>query len=160
MKSLVISALSIVATAAMATGPAPSPEIVINGASNQSVTLTSSTLSNNSTGTNSEAIQNVGSNAGNVTINGTSNQTVTGSGSTVSNWATGSSAYASQNLSANLGEVRVNNQNQYTSLSASTVANSSTGSSSKAVQNVASNNACFTCLPGNTAQQSGGGPRH
>jgi hypothetical protein len=160
MKTLVISALSIFASAAMATGPAPSPEIMINGTSNQTVSLTSSSVGNTSSGTNSEAIQNLASNAGTVTINGTSNQTVSASGSNVTNWANGSDAYASQNISSNLGEVSVNNQNQTTSLAGSNVANSSTGSHSKAVQNVASNNACFTCLPGSTAQQSGGGPRH
>lgn len=159
MKSLAFIALSTLASAVLATTTVEPPEIVIHGTSTQNATFTSSTVSNTSSGTNSEAIQNLASNAGNVTINGTSNQSVTGTGSTVTNSASGSDAYASQNLSSNLGDVTLYNSNQYTTLTNSSVANYSTGTHSKAVQNVASNNACFTCLPGKTAQHSGGGPR-
>lgn len=160
MRTLAFIALSTLASAAMATTPVPAPEIVINGTSNQYASLTSMSVNNNSTGSKSEAIQNLASNTGNVTINGTSTQSVSGLGGNVTNTASGSEAYASQNLSSNVGDVTVNGTSgQYTSMWNASVNNLSSGSNSKAVQNIASNNACFTCLPGATAQHSGGGPR-
>ena len=163
MKSLTFIALSVVASAAMATGPAPSsstPEIKITGNSTQSVSLISASVSNKSTGSKSEAIQNLASNSGDVSISGNSAQSVSGMNSSVNNEATGSDAYASQNVSSNVGDVAIGgNSTQTTHLMFANLSNLSSGSNSKAVQNVASNNACFTCAPGATASNSGGGHR-
>jgi hypothetical protein len=152
MKTLAFIALSVVATAAMATGPVPSsPEIIITGNSTQMASLTSVAVNNNSTGAKSEAYQNLASNTGNVTIGGTSVQTVTGFGGNVTNTASGSEAYASQNLSSNVGEVTISGHStQFTAMMNASVNNLSSGSNSKAVQNIASNNACFTCQPTKT----------
>ena len=69
MKTLAFITLSVIASAAMATGPVPStPDITITGNSTQSVSLTSVSVNNNSTGSKSEAFQNLASNTGNVTI--------------------------------------------------------------------------------------------
>ena len=148
MKTLAFSALSLLASAAMATTPVGYPDISITGNSTQSVSLTSVAASNNSSGSKSEAFQNMATNTGNVTVSGNSTQSVTGTGGSISNSATGSDAYASQNLSTNLGEVTIGgNSSQYTYLASASVSNLSSGSNSKAVQNVASNNACFICQP-------------
>ena len=165
MKSLTFIALSVIASAAMASGPVPSsssaPEIKITGNSTQTVSLTSAFVNNKSTGTNSEAIQNLASNAGDVTISGNSTQSVSANmGTSINNEATGSDAYASQNVSSNVGDVAIGgNSTQTTHLMFANLSNLSSGSNSKAVQNVASNNACFTCAPGATASNSGGGHR-
>ena len=163
MKSLTFIALSVIASAAMASGPVPSsssaPEIKITGNSTQSVSLTSAHVTNKSTGSKSEAIQNLASNAGDVTISGNSTQSVNANmGSSISNEASASDAYASQSLSSNLGDVTIGgNSTQTTNMMFSALTNLSSGSGSKAVQNVASNNACVTCAPGATASNSGGG---
>lgn len=161
MKTLAFIALSALASAAFAdVTPTPSPEILISGNSTQVVSLTSVMVNNNSTGSRSEAFQNLASNTGNVTISGNSTQSVSGVGGNVTNTASGEEAYASQNLSSNIGNVTISgNSGQYTSMWGASVNNLSSGRNSKAVQNIASNNACFTCLPGKTAQHSGGGPR-
>lgn len=149
MKSLAFFALSVIASAAMAAGPAPAPEISITGNSVQSVSLIGANVNNKSTGSKSEAIQNLASNAGNVTIDGDSKQTVNaGMGSSVSNESLGSDTFASQNLSSNLGNVKIDGYSeQHTSLAFSTLSNLASGVNSKAVQNVASNNACVSCAP-------------
>lgn len=159
MKTLAFITLSAITSAAMATTPVPpSPEIVINGTSNQYASFTSMSINNNSTGSKSEAFQNLASNTGNVTINGTSTQSVSGIGGNVTNTASGAEAYASQNLSSNVGDVTINgNSGQYTTMYNASVNNLSSGSNSKAVQNIASNNACFTCQPSKSAHHSGGG---
>lgn len=165
MKSLAFIALGVIASSAMAFGPVPptssGPAISITGNSTQTVSLTSAFVSNKSTGSKSEAIQNLASNSGDVTISGNSTQSVNANmGSSISNEATGSDAYASQNVSSNLGDVTIGgNSTQSTTLMFASLSNLSSGSNSKAVQNVASNNACFTCAPGATAHNSGGGPR-
>ena len=152
MKTLSFLALSALASTAMAgvVTVASTPDITINGTSTQSASLTSMSVNNHSTGSNSEAFQNLASNTGNVTINGggSSTQSVYGYGGSLTNTASGSQAYASQNLSSNVGDVTINgSSSQYTTMMNSHVANLSSGSNSKAVQNIASNNACFTCQP-------------
>lgn len=148
MKSIAFFALTTLATAAFAVTPAPDPSIVISGTSNQTAALSLISVNNTSVG-NTEAMQNLATNAGNVTIRGTSNQVVVGTGGNLSNLATGGSdAYASQNVSTNLGKVTVSgNSNQLTSLYYASVNNTAFGASSKAVQNIATNNACVVCQP-------------
>lgn len=150
MKSLAFIALSVIASAAMAAGHSSAPEIKITGNSVQSVSMTGAHATNKSTGTNSEALQNLASNAGDVTISGNSKQTVSaGLLSSVSNEAKGTETFASQNLSSNLGDVTISGYSeQHTSLIASAVSNLAEGAHSKAVQNIASNNACVSCAPG------------
>ena len=53
MKTLAFFALSVIASAAMATGPSSTPEITISGSSLQSAALTSTSINNNSTGSKS-----------------------------------------------------------------------------------------------------------
>lgn len=150
MKSLAFFALSVIASAAMAGGYAPAPEIKITGNSVQAVSLTAAHVSNKSSASNSEALQNLASNAGNVTIGGNSTQTVNaGLGSSVTNESSGIDSMASQNVSSNLGDVTITgNSWQTTSLTLASLTNLSSGANSKAVQNVASNNACVSCAPG------------
>ena len=134
MKSLTFFALSVIASAAMAADPAPAPQISITGISTQSVLLTSSAVSNESSGSKSEALQNVASNAGNVSISGISLQTVTARDSLISNESSGSNTYASQNVSSNFGEVDITrNSIQMTNLMNSALTNLASGSNSKAV---------------------------
>ena len=150
MKSLAILALTVVATAAMA-GPKHSddPAIVISGTSVQAAVLGHS-LVGNIAGPDAEAIQNVASNAGEVTVGGRSFQAVAGFGSFVGNLAFGHDAYASQNVSSNLGDVTIyqgGSSTQITGLFGSGLLNLALGEDSRAIQNVASNNACVSCQP-------------
>lgn len=159
MKSLAFIALSVIASAAMAGGPVPTssnPEIKITGNSTQTVSMSAAHASNKATGTDSQAIQNLASNAGDVTIGGNSTQSMTANfGSSVTNEASGLDAYASQNVSSNLGDVTITgNSTQTTTLNLATLSNLASAHNSKAVQNVASNNACVSCLPSN---HGGGG---
>lgn len=108
MKSLVFFALSVVASAAMATGPVPSTSaITIGGSSTQATTISDSIVKNKADGMDSQALQNIASNAGNITINGTSDQNVLiKKDSSVSNEAR-KNAIAQQNLASNVGAVTV-----------------------------------------------------
>lgn len=159
MKSLAFIALSVIASAVMAAGPAPSssnPEIKITGNSTQTVSMSAAHANNKASGTDSQALQNLASNAGDVTIGGNSTQSMTATwGSSVLNESSGTDSYASQNVSSNLGDVAITgNSTQTTTLAYSTLSNLAAGTNSKAVQNVASNNACVSCLPSN---HGGGG---
>lgn len=145
MKKLALFALSVVATAAMATGPAPATDIVINGTSIQIAAVSNAAVKNKADGGDANAQQNLASNAGDVTINGGSLQIVAGHSGMVSNTAH-SDATAQQNLSSNVGDVTVNgNSLQATLFHNSYIGNSATGRNAMAVQSIASNNACFTC---------------
>jgi hypothetical protein len=146
MKSIAFVALSALATAAMALGPTPDPEILISGSSVQTVSLTGAMVSNTANA-NTEARQNLASNAGKVTISGASNQAVNaGALSFITNVAMGDDAYASQNLSSNIGNVTVSGSStQLTSLAMSSVVNKADGKDSVAVQNLATNNSCYSC---------------
>lgn len=157
MKALVFAALGAIASTAMAVTPVPSsPDITITGNSTQTASLTSMSVNNNSTGSKSEAFQNLATNTGNVTVSGSSTQSVTGNGGNVTNTASGSEAYASQNLSSNVGDVTIGgNSWQSTTMRNASVNNVSSGSNSKAVQNVATNNACFVCQPTRTSHNGG-----
>lgn len=156
MKNLVLLALSVVATAAMATGPTPSSEIRISGNSAQIAVLSTSGVVNTAKGEDALAQQNLASNAGDVTIRGNSLQIVGARGSYVGNQSNANTV-AQQNLSSNVGEVTVSgNSVQATLLDASYVLNSATGRDATAVQNIASNNACFAC----TTTGSGHGHGH
>lgn len=147
MKKLVLLALSVVATAAMATGPTPASEITISGNSAQIAVLSTTGVVNTANGEDSLAQQNLASNAGDVTISGNSLQIVGARGSYVGN-TSNANTVAQQNLSSNIGEVTVSgNSLQATMLDASYVVNSATGRDASAVQNIASNNACFACTP-------------
>lgn len=150
MKALAFVALTAIASAALADGrPMPDPQIRINGDSIQAAVLVHSAVNNSAWG-DTDAVQNLASNAGNVTINGDSTQVVVGLHSSVNNTAVGYNAYASQNLSSNLGDVEVGRYGdslQITALVHSSVNNKAFGKDAKAVQNIASNNACVTCQP-------------
>lgn len=160
MKALAFVALTTVATAAMAVGPTPDPEIKIYGTSVQTASLVHSVVSNTAT-SHAEAIQNLASNAGDVTINGYSQQSVGAFGSFVGNLANGYDAYASQNMSSNLGDVTIWGRSfQGTNLINSGVLNTANGSDARAVQNVASNNACVSCQPSKGGNGHGHGHGH
>lgn len=160
MKTIALFALSVVATAAMATGPAPVAEIKIDGTSIQIAALSNSGVVNQANGTNSLAQQNLASNTGDVTIDGTSVQIVAGRGSLVWNKAD-ANAEAQQNLSSNVGNVTIGGDSlQATLLKNSFVGNFATGSNSLAVQNVATNNACFTCVQSGSNSGGSGGHHH
>jgi hypothetical protein len=150
MKKLAFIAFAALATTAFAGPPGPlnGPQIVINGSSVQGVAMIFSSLRNQSTGSNSDAHQNVSSNSGNVTVNGNSTQLTAGIWSDVSNRSTGSHSYASQNLSSNVGKVDINGSStQVTAMLGSYVANLASGNHATAVQNIASNNGCTSCQP-------------
>ena len=69
MKKIVLLALSVVASAAMAAGPA-GVQTTINGTSTQTASLTNTGVSNTAFGVNANAQQNLASNAGDVEIAG------------------------------------------------------------------------------------------
>ncbi len=150
MKKLAIIALAVAASSAFAMGGGSDPAIVIDGKSTQTVSAGFSAITNKATDMGAYALQNVSSNAGNVTVEsgGTSEQTTVATwGSTISNSATGFGSYAAQSVSSNLGEVTIGGTSkQMTFLVGSSVTNSA-GSMNKAIQNVASNNACVKCAP-------------
>ena len=145
MKKIVLLALSVVASAAMAAGPATT----IDGTSIQTATLTNTGVSNTAYGINANAQQNLASNAGNVDIasGGTSTQTVTATGAFFSNIANADTK-AQQNVSSNSGDVTIKGSSTQLTVAAGTtvVANSATGFNAKAVQSIASNTSCATCL--------------
>ena len=146
MKTLAFFALSLVASAAMATSPVGPGAIEINGTSNQQTSISGAIVSNKADGADAQAQQNLASNVGKVKVN-TSNQTVTvQAGALLSNFA-GNDAVAQQSLSSNVGDVTVagvSTQNTIVGPLAA-VLNSSYGRDALAVQNISSNNACFTC---------------
>ena len=147
MKKLVLLALSVVATAAMAAGPS-GVSVEINGSSTQTADLRLSVVSNTASGVNSQAQQNISSNAGDVFVaaGGRSTQTTNARGSVITN-TSNANTEAQQNMSSNSGDVTIRGfSTQLTTLVGSVVANSATGSRAKAVQSIASNASCSTCL--------------
>ena len=148
MKKLVLLALSVVATAAMAAGAAGT-QIVIDGTSTQTADLRNVAVRNTAFGVNAQAQQNISSNAGDVFVTGSgrSEQTTTAfRGSIITNTANANTK-AQQNMSSNSGDVTISGvQIQRTIVENSTVANIATGFNAKAVQSIASNASCSTCL--------------
>ena len=148
MKKLVLFALSVVATAAMAAGPA-GVQVEINGSSTQTADLRSSTVRNTASGVNSQAQQNISSNAGDVFVAGgaTSRQTTNARASSSITNTSNANTEAQQNMSSNSGDVTIRGTSiQLTTLVSSAVSNTATGSRAKAVQSIASNASCSTCL--------------
>ena len=148
MKKFVLLALSVVATAAMAAGPA-GKQVEINGTSTQTADLRSSTVRNTASGVNSQAQQNISSNAGDVYVagGGRSTQTTRTSGGSVITNTSNANTEAQQNISSNSGDVTIRGTSiQLTNVVSSTVANIATGFHAKAVQSIASNASCSTCL--------------
>ena len=148
MKKLVLLALSVVASAAMAAGPAGT-QVIINGTSTQTADLRSSTVRNIAFGVNSQAQQNISSNAGDVFVagSGRSEQTTNASvGSLITN-TSNANTKAQQNMSSNAGDVTISGvSTQLTTVFNSVVTNAATGFNAKAVQSIASNSSCSTCL--------------
>ena len=147
MKKLVLLALSVVATAAMAAGPAGT-QIEINGTSTQTADLRSSNVRNTAIGTNAQAQQNISSNAGDVLVaaGARSSQTTNANTGTITN-TSNANTKAQQNMSSNAGDVTIRGfSTQLTHVVSSTVANVATGFNAKAVQSIASNSSCSTCL--------------
>ena len=147
MKKLVLLALSVVATAAIAAGPAGT-QVIIDGSSTQTADLRNSIVRNTAFGVNAQAQQNISSNAGDVFVTGRgrSSQTTAASGGLISNTANANTK-AQQNMSSNAGDVTISGfSTQLTVVSASIVANAATGHNAKAVQSIASNSSCSTCL--------------
>lgn len=108
MKILVLFALSAVTSAAMAVVALPPVSTIsITGTSDQFTSISKAIVTNKANGSDSEALQNVASNAGNVTISGKSMQTaiikdlafVTNEGE--------QGSIAQQNLASNVGKVTV-----------------------------------------------------
>jgi hypothetical protein len=109
MRKLAFIALSLVASATMAQTALGPNVITINGDSTQMTSVTSSTLSNFANGTNAQALQNLASNAGNITVGygAYSHQSAdVKNGSYVANEAR-SYATAQQNLASNVGQVAI-----------------------------------------------------
>ena len=148
MKKFVLLALSFAASAAMAAGPA-GVQVEINGTSTQTADLRLSTVRNTASGVNSQAQQNISSNAGDVFVAGgaRSTQTTRSSGGSVITNTSNANTEAQQNMSSNSGDVTIRGTSiQLTTLVSSTVANIATGFRAKAVQSIASNASCSTCL--------------
>jgi hypothetical protein len=155
MKQLVLFALSAIATAAMAAGPAPASEILISGTSYQIASISGTSVRNEAYGAEAQAQQNLASNAGDVSISGNSLQAVVANGGSVYNRANANTT-ASQNLSSNVGEVTISGTSvQLTVLDRASIYNEAMGRDAKAVQNIASNNSCFVC--GETTRGGGHG---
>ncbi len=145
MKKLAFIALSALATAAMAAGPAPESEILISGTSYQIASISGTSVRNEAFGNQAQAQQNLASNAGDINIRGNSLQAVVANGGSVTNRANDYTT-ASQNLSSNVGEVTVSGTSvQLTVLDRASIYNEARGRNAKAVQNIASNNSCFVC---------------
>lgn len=115
MKKLALLALSVVASAAMAQTALGPNAIVINGSSEQLTSISGwSAVRNTASGVDSEALQNLASNAGNITITGSgdSDQTVIiKNGSWVTNTAE-DHAIAQQNLASNVGKVTISGDSE------------------------------------------------
>jgi hypothetical protein len=147
MKKLALLALSVIATGAMAAGPA-GVQIVIDGTSTQAAVLLTSSVVNRANGVNSNAQQNLASNAGDVYVSasGNSTQVVAAQNSTFRN-TSNANTEAQQNVSSNSGDVTITGTSlQITLASGSNVTNTATGYNAKAVQSIASNSSCSTCL--------------
>ena len=148
MKKLVLLALSVVATAAMAAGPAGN-QVEINGTSTQTADLRGVTVRNTAAGVNSQAQQNISSNAGDVFVAGgaRSRQTTNASVASIVTNTSNANTEAQQNMSSNSGDVTIRGTStQLTNVIASLVTNAATGFNAKAVQSIASNASCSTCL--------------
>lgn len=144
MKKLLVFALSAIATAAIAAGPAGGG-IEISGSSDQAVILFGTAVTNTADGANAKAQQNLSTNAGNVEITNSSQQTFDAFLSNVTNLANGNTI-AQQNGSSNVGDATISgNSIQLSFITDSTIANSATGYNASAVQSTASNTSCFTC---------------
>ncbi len=146
MKKLAFLALSVAATAAMAAGPA-GVQVVIDGTSTQAAVLLTSSVVNTANGVNSNAQQNLASNAGDVYVgsSGNSTQIVAAQNTSFTN-TSNAFTEAQQNVSSNSGDVTINGTSlQITLASGSTVANEATGFNARAVQSIASNTSCATC---------------
>ena len=147
MKSFVLLAMSVVATSAMAAGPA-GIQTTINGTSQQTAILQTSAVTNTANGTRSNAQQNLASNAGDVAItsSGKSFQIVGAQNSTFAN-TSNANTKAQQNVSSNSGDVTISGTStQFTQAVSSFVRNTATGGNARAVQSIASNSSCSTCL--------------
>ena len=106
MKSIAFFALTLVATAAMAAGPANVGTITISGTSDQTATVNGGTLTNTAQ-SRAYANQNVASNKGSISILGNSTQSSTLTDAKVSNEAKSAGDVAVQNLASNVGNVTV-----------------------------------------------------
>ena len=147
MKKFVLLILSVAASAAMAAGPA-GIQTTIAGQSTQIAVLLISSVTNTANGTNSNAQQNLASNAGDVAITaqGRSTQVVGAVGSNFTN-TSNANTKAQQNVSSNSGDVTISGNSLQVTLAAnSNIRNSATGFNAKAVQSIASNSSCSTCL--------------
>lgn len=107
MKSIAFFALSLVATAAMATGSTGVSTITISGSSTQTASVNGGKV-DNTANSKAYANQNIASNKGGVSIGGTSVQTAVLEGAKVSNEAKSAGDVAVQNLASNVGHVAVN----------------------------------------------------
>lgn len=145
MKKFVLLALSVVASAAMAAGPA-GVQTTISGNSTQAAVLQTSSVTNTANGVLSQAQQNLASNAGDIAISGNSIQVVASNNSSFTNTA-GPLNEAQQNVSSNSGDVTISGSSlQITLANGSNMTNTAVGIGAKAVQSIASNASCSTCL--------------
>jgi hypothetical protein len=155
MKSLAFFALSVVATAAMATQPTGPSTLTISGNSTQLASVNGGYLTNTAHAS-AYANQNVASNKGDIDIKGNSSQTAILQNAKVSNEAKSAGDVAVQNLASNAGDVNVDKSHWVTGSSTQSVtiidgtmrneANSSNGcygsncaDAAMAFQNAASN---------------------
>ena len=141
MKKFVFIVLSVIASAAMAgVSSTADTKLEISGTSVQTALITTSTVSNTSSGDMSEAQQNIASNVGNINISNNSIQSVDIQDANVSNQSTGGKSSAQQSLSSNVGNVVIiGDSNQLTLVANSAMSNTAGGYNSLAIQNVASN---------------------
>lgn len=155
MKAIAFFALTAIASTAFAAGPVNPGSISISGVSEQKTYLDGTTVRNTS-GANNKALQNVSSNAADVTIKATgkSYQTTNLTNSTVDNEAKGDYATARQNLASNNGTVDVSGtSNQTVAGNKALISNLADGNGANATQNIASNFGKVTIAVGATSTQ-------
>lgn len=141
MKSIAFFALTALASTVFAASPTTPSTMALNGASTQK-TMQANTNVYNIANTDTQAFQNVSSNAANVKITGAgvSNQTSDLNNSMVTNTANQKDAVARQNIASNNGEVTINSKSdQYVYANGAHVENLADGNGAKATQNIASN---------------------
>lgn len=160
MKTLVLFALSLVASAAMATSPVgPSSAISITGTSDQLASISDATVSNKANGSNAEALQNIASNAGNVTISNKSKQRAILESSAIVRNEAERNAIAQQNVASNVGKVTISgNSEQNVTVKGDSLLANFAGLDSVAQQSLSTNVGDVT-VAGTSVQTTSVGPR-
>ena len=160
MKKLVLFALSVVASAAMAAGPmGPSSVIEISGTSDQLTSISGAIVVNKASGSDSQALQNIASNAGNVTISGKSKQRATIENLAFVTNVAERNAIAQQNLASNVGKVTIAaNSEQNVTVRAGALLANFAGANTVAQQSLSTNVGEVKIAAGTSIQTTNVGP--